>query len=156
MKIKSRAYKMLNRQELTCVLSVHFVVIIHSSIREAWNLYLLMNIGTIYTCVLLDKLWSKWKFSRILSSLQWCLFETSTIFFIEVRRFCIYMEWGRSFILHCNFWYFKYFLLSFCLYFIYYAVIKKWAQRLSKNRTAEYLKVYPKEISGTKSSEIST
>ena len=33
------------------------------------------------------KLCSKQKFLRILSSLQWCLFETSGIIIIEVRDF---------------------------------------------------------------------
>ena len=37
------------------------------------------------------KLWSKQKFLRILSSLHWCLLETSRFIIIEVSRFCIYI-----------------------------------------------------------------
>ena len=65
------------------------------------------------------KLCSKQKFLRILSSLKWCLFETSRINIIEVRRFCTSMYWDRRLILRHNFRCFKYLLLRFCLHFIY-------------------------------------
>ena len=58
-------------------------------------------------------------FFRILSNLQWCLFETSRIIIIEVRKFCISMYEDGRLILHHNFQCFKYLLLRFCLRFVY-------------------------------------
>ena len=64
------------------------------------------------------KFWLKQWLLCFLFSLQWCSFETSRIFIVEVR-FCIYMFQDRSLNLHHNFRYFRYLLLSFCLQFIY-------------------------------------
>ena len=96
----------------------------YSIVRKEWNLQLLLNIATIHILaeykktMEIRKVWSQRKFLRILSRLQCCLFGTSTIFIIEVRRFCIYMYWDRSLILHNNFPGFEYFLLflfTFCI-----------------------------------------
>ena len=58
---------------------------------------------------------SKQKLLKNLSSLQRCLFETSRIIIIEVRRFCISMYSERRLILHHNFRSFKYLPIRFCL-----------------------------------------
>ena len=53
---------------------------------------------SIYLRKFKNKLCSKQKFLRVLSTLQWCLFETPRIIIIEVRNFaplCIKM--GGSF-----------------------------------------------------------
>ena len=65
----------------------------YSSVRKERNLYLWINSGTRHILGQYSKttenpkLWSKQKFLRVLSSLQWCLSETSRIIIIEVRDF---------------------------------------------------------------------
>ena len=69
---------------------------LYSSVRKERNFYLSINTGTIHILAKYSKtrenhkLCSKQKFLSILSSLQWCLFETSGINIIEVR-FCTSM-----------------------------------------------------------------
>ena len=83
--------------------------------RKEWNLYLWLNIGMIHILAYYYskttenyKLWSKQKFLRISSSLQWCVFETSTI--ITAVFWVLYLHvlsWEVE-ILHHNFrcfWY---------------------------------------------------
>ena len=66
---------------------------IYSSVRKERNLYLWINSGTLHILASYSKttenhkLCSKQKFLRILSSLQWCLFEIFRIIIIEVRDF---------------------------------------------------------------------
>ena len=65
----------------------------YSSAIKEWNLHFAKKIATIHLRTIKNKnhkIWSKQAFLKILFSTQWCLFEISGIFIMEVR-ICIYM-----------------------------------------------------------------
>ena len=79
-----------------CIKVVALKSLLYSSVRKEWKLYLWINSGTLQILAQYSKttenhnICSKQKFLRILSSLQWFLFEI-WILNEEVRRFCISM-----------------------------------------------------------------